>query len=290
MIRDGSLSDVDQLVQIEKECFDSDRLSRRSFRHFLTKGRARLLVVEDGEIIIGYVLLLFHLGTSLARLYSIAVHQERRKSGVAKCLIQAAEAAALELGCVTLRLEVRVDNQPSISLFESLGYYCFGRYLKYYEDDVDALRLEKRLLTTIPASLGNVPYYRQTLDFTCGPASLMMAMKALNNDVELNRTLELRVWRESTSIYMTSGHGGCGPYGLALAAHQRGFEVVVYVKDKDAFFIDSVRSEEKKEVIRLVEKDFISELNREAITLHYQPITTQEIVAALDVLVQCPWC
>jgi hypothetical protein len=51
----------------------------------------------------------------------------------------------------------------------------------------------------------------------------MMAMKALDPAMELNRTLELRLWREATTIFMTSGHGGCGPYGLALSAYRRGF-------------------------------------------------------------------
>lgn len=282
MIRPAQLSEVDQLMAIENSCFETDRLSRRSFRHFLTKGRAALLVAVEGELVIGYVLVLFHRGTSLARLYSIAVLNAYRTAGVARALVKAGENAAVGFGCITLRLEVRVDNQPSISLFESMGYQQFGRYLKYYEDQADALRLEKRLLIGLPASLTHVPYYQQTLDFTCGPASLMMAMKALDKEIGFSRTLELRLWRESTTIFMTSGHGGCGPYGLSLAAYRRGFSVDVYVSEGEPMFIDSVRSNEKKEVIRLVEEDFLEEIKASGIKLHNARLSTNEMVDALD--------
>ncbi len=282
MIRQGQLSDIDQLVTIENHCFDSDRISRRSFRYFLTKGHVAVLVAEEAGVLLGYVLILFHRGTSLARLYSIAVIHAYRKSGIAKKLVTMAEELSVDHNCITMRLEIRDDNEASIRLFEGMGYRQFGRYLKYYEDEADAIRLEKRLIINFPAHLSHVPYYQQTLDFTCGPASLMMAMKALDNTVDLSRQLELRLWRESTTIYMTSGHGGCGPYGLALAAHHRGFKVLVYVKDKETLFIDSVRSKDKKEVIRLVEDDFVDEMHAQAVPIHYRRVNTAEMIAALD--------
>lgn len=282
LIRQGQLTDIEKLVHLENSCFDYDRISRRSFRYFLTKSRAVLLVEEVKGEILAYILLLFHRGTSLARLYSIAVNSASRQHGVAKKLVAAGETAAVDRDCITIRLEVRDDNIPSIRLFESLGYQKFGRYLNYYEDDSDAIRLEKRLLKNLPAQLTTVPYYQQTLDFTCGPASLMMAMKALDSTVKPSRRFELRLWRESTTIYMTSGHGGCGPYGLALAAHHRDFQVIVYVKDRETFFIDSVRNEDKKEVIRLVEEEFLEEINLAGIVIHHQQVTTKEIVKALD--------
>ncbi len=283
MIRHGRLEDIDQLVDIEKSCFEQDRISRRSFRHLLTKGRSTVLVAEEAGNLTGYVLILFNRGTSLARLYSIAIAQSHRHSGIARKLVIAGESDAVEHNCITMRLEVRDDNLASIRLFESMGYRQFGRYLKYYEDDADAVRLEKRLIKNLPHHFTNVHYYHQTLEFTCGPASLMMAMKTLDKRIELSRQIELRLWRESTSIYMTSGHGGCGPYGLALAAHRRGFKVVVYVKDKDTtLFVDSVRSKDKKEVIRLVEEDFLKEMKSSGVQINYQSVTTNEIIAALD--------
>src|SRR3546814_2094248 len=49
----------------------------------------------------------------------------------------------------------------------------------------------------------------------------------------MERALEIRIWREATTIFMTSGHGGCDPYGLAVAANRRGFHAKVYVSVSD---------------------------------------------------------
>lgn len=204
-----------------------------------------------------------------------------RKTGTA--LIGAAESVALAHDCVSLRLEVRRDNTTSISLYEKLGYRRFAVQPDYYEDHMEALRYEKRLLPQIKPKLVRVPYYKQTLDFTCGPSALMMAMKSLRPAVKLTRKLELRLWRESTTIYMASGHGGCGPYGLALAAYRMNFDVEIYVNGKSVMFVDSVRSEEKKEVMRLVQEDFIAELKKMPVKIHFGVLSVQAIQRKFEV-------
>lgn len=281
MIREATLEDIDALVAIEERCFETDRLSRRNFRHLLTKGKAITLLEEALGVVEGYVLVLFHRGTSLARLYSIAVAPGLHRSGIGRRLAEAAEKAARDHDCVTMRLEIRTDNIASINLFKALGYREFDTYEDYYEDHMSALRMEKRLVANLEQSLAHVPYYQQTLEFTCGPATLMMAMKAVDPTLELGRHLELRLWREATTIFMTAGHGGCGPYGMALSAYQRGFPVEVYVNDLGTMFVDSVRSDEKKEVMRVVEQDFLAEIDREQIPLYYRPINVPEMITKM---------
>ena len=90
----------------------------------------------------------------------------------------------------------------------------------------------------------------------------------LSDSIEPDRKLELRIWREATTIFMTSGHGGCGPYGLALAAVKRGFEVEIYVSDAGVHFVDSVRSPEKKQVISLVQEDMQDQLEELNVPIH----------------------
>jgi hypothetical protein len=213
----------------------------------------------------------------MARLYSIAVDREFGRRGIADRLLQAAETAALERDCVSMRLEVRRDNPASLALFRRHGYRQVEVVLDYYEDHMAALRFEKRLAPHLRADLVKVPYYRQTLDFTCGPAALMMAMKALDPAIELNRKLELRLWREATTIFMTSGHGGCGPYGLALSAYRRGFGLEIHVNEDQVFLVDSVRSPEKKEVMRLVQEDWIEELSQLPVALRRGSLGVDEL-------------
>ena len=276
-IRLATLDDLDGLVELEDRCFTSDRLSRRNFRYMLTDARAATQVWDEAGRLRGYVLVLFSKGTALARLYSIAVDAQMRGRGVGRRLIEAAEASALARGCVSMRSEVRRDNQASLALFERAGYEVFDEVDDYYEDHMGAIRFERTLVPRPDLSQVSVPYYQQTTDFTCGPASLMMAMRALDDSLPMDRRTELRLWRESTSIFMTSGHGGCGPYGLALAAHNRGFRVELFVQESGPFLVDTVRSEAKKEVMRVVEEDFLDQIAAAGIAVRARRIGFDEV-------------
>lgn len=244
-LRNATIEDVDALAVLEKACFSTDRIARRQFRYLLTKGNAAILVAENGDQLIGYVAVLFSRATSMSRLYSIAVDPEQNRQGVGKALALAAEEAAVARKYISMRLEIRLDNQASRILFESLGYRQFERIHDYYEDHGEALRYEKSLAPKLKPDVRSTPFYQQTLDFTCGSAALMMAMKAHNQEFRMNRSEEIRLWREATTVFMTSGHGGCSPYGLALAAQRRGFRVEVYTNDRGVLFINTVRNAEK---------------------------------------------
>jgi ribosomal protein S18 acetylase RimI-like enzyme len=269
MMRPATLADIDALVALEHRCFTGDRISRRQWRYLLSKAHADTVVAVASGALQGYVLLLYNRATSVARLYSIAVAPEARRAGAGRRLVAAAERAARVQGRAYMRLEVRRDNDPSLALFKGLGYRDFGVLGDYYEDHMEALRFQKGLQPDLRPPLIQMPFYEQTLDFTCGACSLMMAMKALDAQVELNRTLELRIWREATTIFMASGHGGCGPFGLALAARHRGFGAEIYVNDPAVPLVDSVRSAEKKEVMRLVHEEMLKEVGELAIPVHY---------------------
>ena len=282
LIRPATLRDLDGLVELERRCFATDLISRRSFRHLVTRANASILVaVEDGALA-GYALVLFSRGTALARLYSIAVDGAFRGRGVGRGLLAAAEAEALARGCVSMRSEVRFDNAASLALFESNGYRRFEELEDYYEDHMGAFRFERTLAPQLELTQVRVPYYRQTTDFTCGPACLMMAMKALDGTLRLDRRLELRLWREATSIFMASGHGGCGPFGLALSAHRRGFGAELFVKQRGVFLVDTVRDQDKKEVMRVVEEEFLDRIRELDLPLHHRAARFSEVQELFD--------
>lgn len=275
-IRPARLSDIDDLVRIENNAFDTDRLSARSFRYLLSKANAVTLVATGADDVAqGYVMVLFNRGTSLARLYSIAVDPNMRGIGLGERLLQAAEAGAREHETACMRLEVRADDPLAQSFYRGHGYRQFAVHHHYYEDRADALRMEKSLAPRRDPSLARVPYYAQSLDFTCGPAAALMAMHALDAKIEVDQTAELRLWRESTTVFMTSGVGGCSPEGLALAVHRRGFRVELYLSDTGILFVDSVRSAKKRAVIRLVQEDFRRQLVEAAIPTTFRPLSAE---------------
>ncbi len=119
-----------------------------------------------------------------------------------------------------LRLEVREDNSRAIRIYEKSGYRKIGREPGYYEDGATALRYEKTLRGDIPVAT-RVPFYQQTCEFTCGPCCLMMAMANFDSGFVPDPVMEIRLWRESTTVFMMSGPGGCEPFGLAVAGHEK---------------------------------------------------------------------
>ncbi|PKM21945.1 MAG: ribosomal-protein-alanine acetyltransferase [Gammaproteobacteria bacterium HGW-Gammaproteobacteria-14] len=282
VIRPVQLSDLDALEALENRTFDTDRLSRRSFRRWINSEHRAFLVITVDEVLAGYVLIILHRGTRLARLYSIAVDTTLRGRGIGRKLIEAGEQAAREAGRIDMRLEVRKDNPAAIALYEQLGYYRFGEYEDYYEDHQDAFRYQKRIRQFDPSHWQRpVPWYRQNTEFTCGPASLLMAMQALDKSIAPDISEEMHLWREATTIFMTSGHGGCHPLGLAIAARKRGFKAEVWISGDQVLFIDSVRAENKKKIIELAHRDFVSQAKKLKIPVHHSEISQQQLSKSL---------
>jgi ribosomal protein S18 acetylase RimI-like enzyme len=281
-LRDATTDDLDELVALEQACFQHDQISRRQFRWMIKRANARLQVAEGKSGLSGYILLLFHNGTSLARLYSIAVAEAARGTGLGSQMLVEAERLALERQCVYLRLEVNPQNKAAIRLYESRDYRPFGLIRDYYQDHGDAVRYQKRIMIMPTAVSHLVPYYEQTLDFSCGPACLIMAMQALAPEFSGDRSLEIQLWREATTVYMTSGHGGCSPQGLALAAARRKFSVTLWLSDRNPLFLDGVRKPEKKSVLELVHNDFMAEIEDRDIEIVTGGFTVQALVDALS--------
>ncbi|MEQ8708021.1 MAG: GNAT family N-acetyltransferase/peptidase C39 family protein [Rhodospirillales bacterium] len=275
--------DLQQLVELENRCFRHDRLSRRSFQHLLTHGHAFILKAVMQDRIVGSAVVLLHRSTPLARLYSLAVDSEARGHQIGRHLLLQAETRALDQGCSFMRLEVRPDSTAALNLYRNSNYRDLGTVPDYYEDGAPAFRMEKALSGGANFASSKAPYYAQTLPFTCGPASLIMAMKAQQPDLVADRSTELAIWRESTTVYMTGGHGGCSADGLALAAHDRGFDVEILINTKgDDVFTSSVREPEKKEVVRLVQQDFRRQVTAAGIAVKTTTATSSDLRAALD--------
>jgi ribosomal protein S18 acetylase RimI-like enzyme len=144
-VRDARADDISAIERIEETSFDGDRLSRRSLMHHLTSSTCELLIATLKGEPAGYALVFYRSGSDIARLYSIASAPEARGAGIGSKLLSACERRARGCGRGRMRLEVRADNTPAISLYRSRGYRDFGRYEAYYEDGGPALRMEKRL-------------------------------------------------------------------------------------------------------------------------------------------------
>ena len=116
------------------------------------------------------------------------------------------------------------------------------------------------------ANARRVPYWNQTTDFTCGPSALMMVMNAFDPAMTMSRPFEYELWREANSVIMRGkGPAGCSPYGLAIAAHRRGFEIEIHVNHRHAFLADRCRSAKRREVVEIVQKMDLAQLEASGI-------------------------
>ena len=87
--RPATVADLDALVEIEQHAFIHDRFSRRNLRYLLLRAHAATWVlVDETDRPFAYVMVLFHAGTSLARLYSYAVLPARRGEGYGHQLLK----------------------------------------------------------------------------------------------------------------------------------------------------------------------------------------------------------
>lgn len=279
-IRKALASDVDDLAAIENAVFAGDRISRRSFRALIERETAEALVAVEGRRIAGYAIVLFRKGSGVARLYSIAAAPDFVGQGVGRLLLEAAEDAAFEHDRMMLRLEVREDNARAISIYGRAGYRYIGREPDYYEDGATALRYEKTLRGDVPAAT-TVPFYQQTSDFTCGPCCLMMAMAHFTPPFVPDPVMEIRLWREATTVFMMSGPGGCEPFGLAVAGHENGLSAEIYVSFYGALFLQSVRSAEKRRVMELAQVDFRRRAEQYGIPVNHRAFALDDMRAAL---------
>lgn len=130
---------------------------------------------------------------------------------------------------------------------------------------------------------GTVPHYNQTTGFTCGPSSLLMAMKTLAPASDFSRAHELQLWREATTIFMGGPHhGGCGATGLALAAHRRGFRAEVWVNHKGALLSTRPKEKARTEVIEELDRADRKEMKRLGIPYRIGALDIDDLKRAID--------
>ncbi len=249
-------NDLDGLVALEQRCFNSDLFSRDQIGYLIEEAHASVYVVEYEKTIVGAAYMLWRRRSPVGRLYNIAIDSSMRGRGLAQQMLDHFRTEATWRGCHTLSLEVRTDNKAAITLYEKNGFEITEPLAEYYEDGSDGVRMTASLEPWSPTPVKlKVPYYAQTLEFTCGAAVLIMAMRHFRPEIEPERLLEIELWRESTLVFMTEGIGGTGPFGLALSAVNRGFSARVLLSKNQTPFFSSVRNPDKRKVIKLVHED-----------------------------------
>jgi ribosomal protein S18 acetylase RimI-like enzyme len=281
-IRPAGRRDLDDLARLEQERFPVDAFDRPTLERLLA-GHTTVLVAETGGRFTGSAIMLWRRGSRVGRLYSIAVPERAQGLGIGRRLLEACEREARRRDCTRVSLEVRAANERAIDLYARNGYRITEQLPGYYQDGADGVRMVKEL-EPLPGERFRVPvpYYEQTTGYSCGPAALMMVLKYFRPELELTRELELMLWKEATLIYTASGHGGSGPYGLAVSAARRGLDVHVRLSHRRVPFVHSVRDSDKQEIIRLVHREMQREAEALGVRTTFGNFTFRHLAAELQ--------
>ncbi|MGM0524710.1 MAG: peptidase C39 family protein [Pseudomonadota bacterium] len=283
---------LDAVVALEKQTFPEDAISRRSFKRFIESTSADFQVALVDDELVGYFVVLYRNNTNLGRLYALVIAPGYRQAGYGRQLLVKAEEAADMRHCLFLRTEIATSNQIAEQLLVKEGFRTIELREAYFppshSQSRDALVMQKLLPryeigddSGVGATEEYVPMLTQTTEFTCGPASLLMAMDYFDRPSADPAAEELEIWREATTIYMTSGHGGCGPHGLARAALKRGLLARVEVNADGPLFIDSVRQTQKKEVMQRIQEADRMFLLEQGVAINVRDYTTDLLKADL---------
>lgn len=137
-MRPATEADLAAILTLEAQGFPSkERWSEVSWAGEIAADNRVVLV--DGEV--DGVVSVQHVG-GVAELNRIVVG--RRRAGLGRALLTAGIAAAREVECEEMLLEVRHDNVPALALYVRFGFEEIARRADYYGNGVDAviMRLE----------------------------------------------------------------------------------------------------------------------------------------------------
>ncbi len=200
-------------------------------------------------------------------------------SGDAELLAELADRVGEQLaaaGAVSLKLELPADAR---------AWHRAARDAGLVQLDAPVAAAPPASPDAIPAgfvrrlggwSAAELPYYRQSTEFTCGPVAALTAASALGLAPTLDRSAELQFWRESTSA------PGCDGYGLATALAARGVRARVVVNTTSALQVESAPAPWQVDLREFTQQGFRAELERLGIEVDIAEPSIGEALAQVE--------
>lgn len=146
LIKEASLSDLNQLREMDRICFDKDQWPLIELISVLIlPGIVRLKADINGKMV-GFISGDTHQLEGVGWITTISVLPEFRRQGIARALILACEGV---LDKPAMRLSVRRSNLGAQKVYADLGYKYLEVWKNYYSDGEDGLIMEKQNLKIV---------------------------------------------------------------------------------------------------------------------------------------------
>lgn len=135
--------DITKVFDVERKCFPYP-FGETLIGNIFFGAPELCLVVESGDGIIGFVLGGYTATLGQVHILSVAILEDYRHQGLGKELLEHFIKRTEILGYDSIKLEVNVDNNKIIQLYESLGFATISRIRKYYQDNSDAFLMVRK--------------------------------------------------------------------------------------------------------------------------------------------------
>lgn len=129
--------DIQEVLKIENEAFSYEPWKERNFIDELNNSElSEMFVMKENEELIGYAGLWYMFEN--CDLITLAIKDTYRTKGLGKQLLNFIINRAKEKGCEFMHLEVKVDNNTAIMLYQKCGFSIVRTRKGYYSDGTDA--------------------------------------------------------------------------------------------------------------------------------------------------------
>ena len=134
MVRWVSREDLAAVVRLEEMCF-SIPWSNTAIEEAFANELYRFVAVEEKGVIVGYAN--FRIVADEGEIERVAVHPDSRRRGYGRKLMEAMVEYSRKKGVRDMTLDVRVNNEKAINLYESCGFVEEGRRKDYYREPTE---------------------------------------------------------------------------------------------------------------------------------------------------------
>jgi len=123
--------DVQDLIELEAQCFEY-HWTREQFLLGLSRKAFKVLGIRHEGLLAGYIA--FSMIEDEMEILNLAVRPEFRRHGLAARLLADSFRVCEKNNIKKSFLDVKVSNEPALSLYRKFGYKKIGVRKKYYPD------------------------------------------------------------------------------------------------------------------------------------------------------------
>lgn len=146
-LRTVTANDLQNLVDLESECFTTEAYTERQIHDLLESPNAIAFLAKIDADIAGFVISQVEdfENTKLGHIVTIDVAVKYRRKSIGSTLLKAAEDALSQREARAVYLEVNADNTSALQLYSKQGYVKTEILENYYSSGIHALRMMKWL-------------------------------------------------------------------------------------------------------------------------------------------------